>query len=131
MRVYERLRQLVAALPSDSSSVILTRRDLGELLEGDDVEARPDTFTADLTVVEVAETVGRSPSTVRTWLIGGSLAGLNRRDWRVPHSALRDYLDGQMAASPGVTAQRNVPTDVDLGAWRDLRRVPRSGRRRT
>jgi excisionase family DNA binding protein len=122
------LRQLVAALPSDSSSVVLTRRDIVDLLEGDDVEPSPDTFTADMTVMEIAEAMGRSPSTVRAWLIDGSLRGykLNRRDWRVPRSALRDYLDGQMAASAG-TVEPDDEQEVDIGAWRKLRGLPPGG----
>jgi excisionase family DNA binding protein len=132
LRVYERLRQLVSALPSDTSSITLTRRDLVGLLEGDDVGPSPDTFVADLRVEEVADVVGRSPSTVRGWLIAGSLRGykLNRRDWRVPRSALRDYLDGQMAGSAGPATDSSEYQDVDIGAWRDLRGLPRTGRRR-
>jgi excisionase family DNA binding protein len=124
VRVYERLRQLVAALPSDSSSVVLTRRDLVDLLEGDDVGPSADTFTADMTVLEVAETIGRSPSTVRAWLIDGSLRGykLNRRDWSVPRSALRDYLDGQMAASAGTVE----PHDQEEGRHRRMAQAPRT-----
>jgi excisionase family DNA binding protein len=92
MHLYERLR-----LPSDASAVTLTRADLMALLEDSDAEPRPVNVLADLRVQEVAHSIGRSPSTVRGWLGDGSLRGykLNRREWRVPRSALRDYLDQQ------------------------------------
>lgn len=120
MTPVDRLRLIASALPSDASAVTFTRADLLALIEGDGerpVDGR------DLTVEEVAEETGRAGSTVRGWLIAGELRGykLNGRDWRVPRSALRDYLTGQTAG-----AQPETPPDtedVDIGAWRKLRKA--------
>lgn len=66
----------------------------------------------DLTVPDVAEALGRAPSTVRQWCADGRLPGayrLHGREWRIPRSSLarlRDQHDVQGAAP------------VDLGAWR-------------
>lgn len=111
----DRLRQLAAALPSDRAAVTLTRSDLLALVDAREEGAAPG---RDLTVEEVATEVGRAPVTVRGWLVAGALRGykLNHRDWRVPRSALREYLDAQR--------RPNDPTpdgDVDLGAWRTVR----------
>lgn len=115
MNIYDRLRQLVTALPSDSSSVTFTRHDLSAMLEDE-----PDDLWSsgrDMTVPEVAEETRRAPSTVRTWLSSGGLQGykLNGRDWRVPRRALRAYLDGQRRSG-----RRGPPLDGggDLSAWR-------------
>ena len=115
MTVQERLRQLAAALPSAESAVTFTRADLLALIDGE-AESRALSLS-DLTVQEVASEVKRSPSTVRTWLISGALRGykLNRRDWRVPRTALREYLAAPAPESPPPAA------DVDLGAWRKIR----------
>ena len=85
MTIEERLRQLAAALPSDASSVTLTRADLLAMLEGTCLDVQP-SVTRDMSVEQVAEEVQRSPSTIRRWLIAGELRGdkLQGRDWRVP-----------------------------------------------
>jgi excisionase family DNA binding protein len=122
MNLHERIRRLVAALPSDHAAVTLTRADLATLLDAPgapDAPARP----RDLTVKEVAEETGRDASTVRGWLIAGQLRGykLNGRDWRVPVAALRDYLDGQVRrAKPEPASEPGE--DVDISAWRRIRR---------
>ena len=74
----------------------------------------------DLTVEEVAEETGRAPSTVRGWLIEGDLRGykLNGRSWRVPRSALRQYLDAQAARPASLPAADTDP--VDISAWRTV-----------
>ena len=118
MTLAERLRLIVAALPSDSSAVTFTRADLAALIEGsaDDV-GRPD--TRDLTVAEVAQEVGRATGTVRGWLIAGELKGgykLNAKTWRVPRAALTEYLANQ-ADPPPEPPQAEA---VDLGAWRRI-----------
>lgn len=117
MNIYDRLRHLVSALPSDSSSVTFTRRDLAAML--DDEPDDPLRSGRDMTVPEVAEETRRAPSTVRTWLASGALQGykLNGRDWRVRRSALRAYLDGQRRTG------RHSPTlegGGDLSAWRRI-----------
>lgn len=118
MTLADRLRQLAAALPSDASSVTLTRRDLLVMLEGvsDHVASAQG---RDMTVEEVAEEVRRSPATIRRWLIAGELRGykLQGRDWRVPRPALREYLDRQ-SSDPGESAD---DAQVDISAWRHLR----------
>jgi len=96
MSLHSRLRQLAAALPSDSSAVTFTRADLRVMLDEDDVH-ESDLNLRDLRVEDEADETCRSPSTVRTWLISGQLRGykLQGRAWRVPRSALRAFLDDQ------------------------------------
>lgn len=115
MNIYDRFHQLVAALPSESSSVTFTRRDLTVMLE--DEPDDPLNSGRDMTVPEVAEGTRRAPSTVRTWLASGALQGykLNGRDWRIRRSSLRAYLDGQRRSG------RRDPVlegGGDLSAWR-------------
>ena len=75
-----------------------------------------------LSLEEVGERVGRAVSTVRTWANSGKLPGafrLNGRDWKVPESALADYLDAQKNPN----SQTGVhPQSTDLGSWRSVRR---------
>ena len=111
----ERLHQLVAALPSDDSAIVITRADLIILLG----EVAPDDTTHDLTVEEVAQETGRAPSTVRGWLLEeGGLQGykLNGRDWRIPQRALRDYL-----SQPSKRSNRQKPAiGSDISDWRTI-----------
>ena len=116
MTLHDRLRQLASALPSDDAAVSFTRADLLALAEEDEAPATP---ARDLTVEEVAEEMGRAPSTVRGWLITGALRGykLNGRDWRVPRPALRDYVTAR-------TETNDPPSEggeVDITAWRRVR----------
>ena len=96
MTLEQRLRQLASALPSDDSAVTITRGDLVALLE-EDKSGTWVASTRDLTVEEVADETHQAPSTVRGWLLSGALRGfkLNNRDWRVPRTALREYLEAQ------------------------------------
>ena len=90
------------------------------LLDEDDDGDATATSVRDLTVEEVAEEMRKAPSTVRGWLISRDLRGykLNNREWRVPPSALRDYLMRQAE-----TGHRATDTaEVDIGAWRSVRR---------
>ena len=123
MTVQDCLRQLAAALPSDDSAVTFTRADLVALLEGETTALAM--ATRDMTVEEVAEEMQRAPSTVRGWLISGALNGykLNRRDWRVPRSALRAFKEGPSSeASPSTPGEGE---EVDIGAWRKARKARR------
>jgi len=115
----DRIRALVEALPSANSAVTLTRADLKELLQATESGTPSRRNRGDLTVEDVAEEVGRAPSTVRGWLIAGALRGykLNGRDWRVPRSALREYLRSQGAERP----EPSQGDDVDIGEWRRVR----------
>jgi excisionase family DNA binding protein len=117
MSLSNRLRQLVDALPSDSSSVTLTRSDLAALLEGEEQGGEVLAPERDLTVEQVAEAMGRACSTVRGWLIAGELRGfkLNGRDWRVPRAALRAYRDAQAAGKADPEPEME---GVDISAWR-------------
>lgn len=119
--LHTRLRKLVAALPSDDSSVTFTRAALLRMLEEDDL-GEPEVITRDLRVSEVAEETCRAPSTVRSWLISGHLWGykLQGRDWRVPRSALRAFLDAQPSQDDGLVEDADA-AEVDIGAWRALR----------
>lgn len=119
MTIAERLRQLAAALPSEASSVTLTRRDILAMLESAPEETASSTGR-DMTVEEVAKEVQRSPSTIRRWLIAGELRGykLQGRDWRVTRPALREYLARQ--ARPDDEPPGDDPR-VNISAWRDLR----------
>ena len=119
MTLRERLLQLASALPSDRSAITITRADLESLLEGETGETAI-TAAQDLTVEEVAEEMRRAPSTVRGWLNSKALRGykLNNRDWRIPRTALRDYLDAQ-ATQEDEPARR--VGKVDITAWRKVR----------
>lgn len=116
MTLSERLRALAEALPSDASSVTLTRADLLTLAEG---SGDAPLAVRDLTVEEVAQEVQRAASTVRGWLIAGKLRGykLNGRDWRVPRAALRAYLDAQTRAPEKATPSRAT---ANITAWRNV-----------
>ena len=86
------------------------------LLDEDDAGDLTATLLRDLTVAEVAQQLVRAPSTVRDWLLSGDLRGYKfNREWRVTESALRDYIN-----RPSETD--NAPDEVDIGAWRNVRR---------
>lgn len=85
----------------------------------------PDDALVDMTVVDVAERLGRSPSTVRGWCGSGALPGAYRfrgREWRIPPAALRAFLDSEAESR---RKRRNedgeASEQVDLGAWRRIR----------
>ena len=119
MTLADRLRQLAAALPSDASSVTLTRADLRAMLEGTPDDVQP-AVTRDMSVEQVALEVQRSPSTIRRWLIAGELRGykLQGRDWRVPRPALREYLTRQARPDDDSPDQ---DSEGNISAWRNLR----------
>ena len=116
MTALDRLRQLAPALPSDDSAVTFTRAGLVALLDEGDAGDPTATFVRDLTVAEVAERLGKAPSTVRDWLLSRDLRGYKfNREWRVTESALRDYLNRPSEIDKD-------PAEVDIGAWRNVRR---------
>src|SRR4051812_3736413 len=66
---------------------------------------------ADLSAADVAKQLGRKPGTVRGWCARGEIQGayrLNDREWRIPSSSLRAYLD-TAAANNGESANGEVP----------------------
>jgi excisionase family DNA binding protein len=54
-----------------------------------------------LKVDEVAERLNAHPTSVRNWLATGKLRGLKLagRSWRIPESALREFLDRAAASA--------------------------------
>jgi len=119
MELSERIRLLIAALPSDASAVTFTRADLAALVEGTSSDPPPSPVR-DLNVEEVAKETRRAPSTVRGWLIAGDLNGykLNGRDWRVSRAALRAYLNHQTGGTHAGCRTPEGEDDVDIAAWR-------------
>ena len=109
MTLGERLRALLAVMPTDGS-IILTAVTLAEWL-AEDASA---SVGADLTVEQVAELMGKSCNSVRRWLLEGRLEGYRPggRDWRVTPAALAEF-----RATPTAT-----PSAVNLGAWRNVTR---------
>ena len=109
-----RLRQLVRIGDPDGT---VTLRWLAQLLgEQPEDEEQVDEPVRDLTVEEVGEHFRRAPSTVRGWLARGELRGykLNRRDWRIPPSAIGEYEQRQWEPDS------SPPEEIDLSAWRRL-----------
>ena len=115
MGLVDRLRAIVDPMPADAS-VTLSVAWLRDLLAAEGDSANMDRL---LTLEETAEIVGRSPSTVRTWLNTGRLDGfkLNARSWRIRESALRTFIERQEAGEHEPATVRSFGT-VDLGAWR-------------
>jgi len=72
-----------------------------------------------LTLDEIAELVGRSVSTVRTWVNTGQLDGfkLHGRSWRIRERAFQEFIERQQS---GEQEPRTIPSSasVDLGGWR-------------
>ena len=119
MSIRRQLQNIVDGMPP-GSSVSLPVDWLRALLqeEADRAGEAPDGV---LTLAEVGERVGRAEGTVRTWCNSGKLKGafrLNGRDWRVPESALRNYLEAQIEQKSSEVGSRG---DVDLGSWRKHR----------
>ena len=114
MGLVARLRAMVEHMPPDASvtlSVDWLRAQLVD--EGEQGAGRL------LTLQEVGEIVGRSPSTVRTWLNTKKLDGINLggKSWRIPESALQLFLERQQAGEhEPPTVRESGP--VDLGSWR-------------
>lgn len=110
MTLRARLEALLDALPP-GGSVTLDREALEELLGAEGSGSEP---VADLTVEEVAQELGRAPSTVRGWLGAEDLEGyrLRGREWRVPREALRAFLEEERGNGREETS--------DLGSWREV-----------
>lgn len=79
---------------------------------------------ADLTVKELADELGRSVSTVRTWLSAGLIPRaykLRDREWRVPRAGVREFLDHQACGTRPRAVSSERGRQVDLGSWRKVR----------
>ena len=120
----EQLRDLAERLPP-GGALTLPRDVLLELCRPDDAGA------GDLSVEQLADTLGRRPSTVRGWLEAGLFPGayhlpasgkLSRTArpkvgaWRVPSSAVAAFRLDQRA---GNSTRRRV--HPKLGDWRSVR----------
>ncbi len=115
MGLVDRLRAIVEPMPADAS-VTLSVSWLRDLLAAEGDSPGMDGL---LTLDETAEVVGRSPSTVRTWLNTGQLDGfkLNARSWRVRGSALRRFIARQESGEHETPTVRSTGS-VDISAWR-------------
>ena len=99
MGLVDRIRAIVDPMPADGA-VTLPVAFLRALLDAEGDEPGMGRL---LTLAEAGEVVGRSPSTIRTWLNTGRLDGfkLNARSWRVRESALQNFIQQQEAGDRG------------------------------
>ncbi len=108
------LARAVEGIPN-GGSVTLPVAWLRERLEGANEDV-----VVDLTVEQVANKLGRSPSTVRNWLAAGEIPGAYRlkgREWRIPPAALERFLDKQRTA-PQATVMTVGARALALDEWR-------------
>lgn len=108
------LRRLAESLPP-GASLTLPREALLELC-GENGAAAAVEQESDLTAAQLAERLGRKPSTVRGWCERGDFPGaykLNGRDWRIPPAAAEAFRAAQQ--SNGSRGRRKAPP---LGDWR-------------
>ena len=115
MSIHARLLEVIRGMPSDGS-VTFTVAWISHLLE----EHTESDDGPDLRVDDVARSLDRAGSTVRSWLGQGRLPGAYRlrdREWRIPRTALRNFLDSEANGS----ASSPIDGDSDLGAWRRVR----------
>lgn len=123
----EQLRNAIAGLPP-GTLVALPREALLDALGAPEAAVPPGLAVeppVDVTVAQIAQLFGRSPSTVRQWLESGALEGykLFGREWRVPSGALAAFQRRQRTGSapPGASPARR---EGSLGDWRAVK--PRS-----
>ena len=98
------------------SSISLSKEAVGELLDGLGSPEPSGPVPRDLSLKDVADRVGRTPSTVRGWCGCGLLAGaykLNGWAWRVPEAALDAFLHAEEERRAGPTIGGH-----NLSAWR-------------
>ena len=121
MTLHDRLHAIVDAMP-DSASVTLPISELRQWLEEDNNPSgdHDSGGLTDLTCEQIAEQLGRTPACVRGWCRTGRLEGAYRlrgREWRVPRSALRAFLQAQATKEREPRPNRQTQ-GVDLAAWR-------------
>ena len=112
-----------------NGSVLFTRTDLTELLEGEvDSQANRVPSAADFTVAEITKRFDRSPQTVRDWIKAGKLPAylFNGKEYRITPAALEEFEEGQRNGLPGRTHSGRA---ADLGAWRRARSYRTPGAR--
>jgi excisionase family DNA binding protein len=112
----DHLKAIIDGMP-DGGSVSLPVTWMRDLL---DAEGDSPGMGRLLTLKEAGEVVGRSPSTVRTWLNTSRLAGfkLNGRTWRIRESALRSFIERQESGEHEPPTIRSYGS-VELGDWRN------------
>ncbi len=121
MNPLDQLRKAIAGLPP-GALVALPREALLEALGASEVGTSVDPAAAtqvDLTVAQIAQRFGRSPSTVRQWLESGELEGykLFKREWRVTPAALAAFQIRQRSGSARLTGSP-ARGQGSLGDWR-------------
>lgn len=111
MTLADRLAAVVDGMPEDGAvtlPVAWLRAQLEAEESGDGAGGR----IANLTVEEVAEELGRRPSTIRGYLGSGDLRGykLRGREWRIPRGAVREFVDarGMAGAAASVRGKRRT-----------------------
>lgn len=97
-------REILAAMPGDALVPVKWVRELFAVTSAESVG---------LTVEELAEKTGRSPSTVRAWCRRGELPGAYQLggSWRIPASA---FAERQKA----IDIEPSEPAPANLAAWR-------------
>jgi hypothetical protein len=115
------LRILASAWPV-GIPVPIPREWLLELLEDlPSAAVRSDPEPADLTVAEVAARYGRSPSTVRGWIVRGALTGVYKfqnREIRIPLAALATFEANQRTVETPRPAAPHRASRVDWTAYK-------------
>lgn len=124
MGLIDRLRAMVAATPP-GSTVNLPVDWLRVELECEGDAPRVGASLADLTVEQLAAELGRSPSTVRGWRLAGEFPNAYQlgREWRIPRSDVRAYLDRQKAPRMPQDERANEGAGKgsdDLSSWRRI-----------
>ena len=118
MDLTEHIQRIVDGMP-EGAAVTLPVSWLREQLELQDGAGRE---IGDLNCEEAAKTLARSPSTVRDWCRAGDIPNAYRlkgREWRIPRSGLREFLEGQGNSRPKTS---HCSRKVDLSAWRRERK---------
>lgn len=79
---------------------------------------------------QVAEQLGVTPNTVRTWLRDGSLKGikLGKKIWRIKESELLDFINRETKIESGVVKSRGEFSDEDIKSVRRGLEDIKSGR---